>query len=503
MDFRDTLSEGLPAPRDDEPAEVRRDIVDELADHLACSYNRELLRQSDPGAARQRVFERFGDPAAVARRLWLDAIGAKLMLQRVLLATCLIVSLASLSLTGALWIQSNRAQRESARAAVEALKAMTLENARAREGQQQMVQQLRAMAEEMRSTRSLDWNPLTFQLTEETPEGPPAAGFQIALSEAGPNAGTGFGGGGAGAPRTPTTRVTDGSGTAEFGLVHPGNYSFVITKSWEQGFVRHAGRLAVHPGSRIIKKIVVPRTPLDRVAVRFRVEWPPDLQKQRLVLYARCYPTSFLADGLYWGFGIYEVSERPEDPVNLSHFFGGYSPTRFMSALVGPESLLTEAVGFRGAYLWGPEAVPRWADFPADDLRANKAPEETLRWERGAYELYGLLVLRPRESPGGGALRRFELLAAAAPVQGGPAPQAVFAVRQDPPVGPEQNQAGGPDHDQPIPSPPLVKFPGWDERRMKSIRFEAKPGQINEWTVPLWDELLATVRASLKASTSK
>ena len=46
MDFRDTLSALLPPPRDDEPASLRQDILDELGDHLACAYNRELLRGS-------------------------------------------------------------------------------------------------------------------------------------------------------------------------------------------------------------------------------------------------------------------------------------------------------------------------------------------------------------------------------------------------------------------------------------------------------------------------
>ena len=66
MDSRDTLSAAFPPPRDDEPASLRQDILDELNDHLACAYNRELLRGMDSDAARQRVLERFGNPAAVA-----------------------------------------------------------------------------------------------------------------------------------------------------------------------------------------------------------------------------------------------------------------------------------------------------------------------------------------------------------------------------------------------------------------------------------------------------
>ena len=107
MDFRDSLSTDLPAPRDDEPAGLRQDILDELADHLACSYNRELLRGASPGEARRRAIERFGDPAAVARRLWLDAMKGKIMAQRVLIVTCLVVMAACFGLVGLAWIQSS------------------------------------------------------------------------------------------------------------------------------------------------------------------------------------------------------------------------------------------------------------------------------------------------------------------------------------------------------------------------------------------------------------
>src|SRR5271163_2703485 len=107
MDFRDTLSALMPAPRDDEPASLRQDILDELGDHLACAYNRELLRGANSQLARQRVLELFGDPAAVARRLWLDAMKGKIMAQRVLITSCLAVALACISLVGLSYVQSN------------------------------------------------------------------------------------------------------------------------------------------------------------------------------------------------------------------------------------------------------------------------------------------------------------------------------------------------------------------------------------------------------------
>ncbi len=108
MEFREILINELPAPRDDEPAGLRQDILDELADHMACSYNRELLRGAEPREARRRAIERFGDPAAVARRLWLDAMKGKIMVQRTLIATCLVVTLGSLAAAGVVWRQSDR-----------------------------------------------------------------------------------------------------------------------------------------------------------------------------------------------------------------------------------------------------------------------------------------------------------------------------------------------------------------------------------------------------------
>jgi len=116
MDFRDSVSADLPTPRDDEPAGLRQDILDELADHLTCSYNRELLRGVNPGEARRRAIERFGNPAAVARRLWLDAMKGKIMAQRILIATCLVMVAACFGIVGLVWNQSSRVAAEAAEA---------------------------------------------------------------------------------------------------------------------------------------------------------------------------------------------------------------------------------------------------------------------------------------------------------------------------------------------------------------------------------------------------
>ena len=159
MDLRDALSAELPPPREDEPAGLRQDILDELSDHLKCAYHRELLRGAHPAAAGQRVLNRFGDPEAVACRLWLDAMKGKIMAQRILVATCVVVALASLTLTGVIWRQSVAAQRQSAEAerrsaemTAEALRAMSLQNERSQASQAEMLNQLRTVRGEPDAT---------------------------------------------------------------------------------------------------------------------------------------------------------------------------------------------------------------------------------------------------------------------------------------------------------------------------------------------------------------
>jgi putative hemolysin len=68
------LSARLPPARDDEPPSLRQDIIDELADHLACAKRREMLTTNDEARAEQRVLDKFGDPREVARKLWFLAM---------------------------------------------------------------------------------------------------------------------------------------------------------------------------------------------------------------------------------------------------------------------------------------------------------------------------------------------------------------------------------------------------------------------------------------------
>jgi hypothetical protein len=246
MDLRDSLSADLPAPRDDEPAGLRQDIFDELADHLACSYNRELLRGANPGEARRRAIERFSDPAAVARRLWLDAMRGKIMAQRVLIATCLVVVAACIGIVGLAWNQSNR----SAAQAAEANRRLAELLGQTQATNQEMLRQLQAMAKPAQPAKFADWIPVKFQLTVEKPDGPPAVGYAVML-------GPGFGGtrkDGA------MLRRSDANGLADFGVVHPGDWEFSI----QAGLWKATGGLNAVPGTSVFKEIVCPKAPADR-----------------------------------------------------------------------------------------------------------------------------------------------------------------------------------------------------------------------------------------------
>ena len=397
MDFRDTVSAELPSPRDDEPAGLRQDILDELADHLACSYNRELLRGARPVEARRRVIERFGDPAAVACRLWLDAMKGKIMARRMMIATCLVVTMASLSAAGVMWRQTAQAQRESARAVAEAVRLMAEQNQNAQAGQQELLKQLREMSETVRSTKSLEWNPVTFKLVEETADGPPVAGAEVTLTEqqAGAGPGGGFG------PSEVATRTSDRSGIADLGLVRPGEYTFHITRVWDQGSELTSGQFKIEPGSRIDRRVICPKVPLERVPVRVRLDWPADLAKENLTLYASFANVAIRRDDLSWTISDVRPSDRSSAMGSRGMQRAATWPPATRSVLLGPGTAMTQVrLSNDSPYLWtstGSASTLRWlrAEFSSRDLREIKEPSERIEFEQGAYRLSGLTVMRP------------------------------------------------------------------------------------------------------------
>ena len=460
MHFRDTLTTLLPPPRDDEPASLRQDIIDELGDHLACAYPRELLRGADSSAARRRVLERFGDPAAVARRLWFDAMKGKIMAQRVVIVTCLVVMLACLSLVGLVWLQSSRAAAQAAEAERKLAEAL----AQAQITNKDMLNKLGEMSDAIRNPRSPDWNPVKFVITEDTPNEAPVAGCSVSLFLAPNN----------------TVRVTDASGVADFGLVHPGEYSFQVSTTWDQRTLLGSGSVQVEPGSQVLKRLVCPRKATERVPLRVQCNWPADLEKERLLLNAPFHLMPLEKDGTSWNVETHATR----------------------SVLCGPGTALREILDPDALYLWATSSPPQLrADVLTCDLRAINGSAESLKWERGTYYFSELIVLRPSESSADKAGReRFEVI-----VRCYPAPdnlgtyEGTHDFLQEPPTDDQLRDRirfkGG--HEQTSVKGLGLPIETWS-RAVKF--FEARPDHVNEWRITLPEELIKAVREKLKGT---
>jgi hypothetical protein len=458
MDFRDTLSALLPSPRDDEPASLRQDIIDELSDHLVCAYHRELLRGVDSSVARKRVLERFGDPAAVARRLWLDAMKGKIMAQRVLIATCLVVILACLSLVGLVYVQSSRAAAQAA----EANRKLTEALAQAQTTNNAMLSRLSEMSEAIRNPRSLDWNPVKFVVTDDTPDGPPVAGCSIALDLRY-------------TPGKQVSRESDAAGIADFGLVNPGEYSFTYSRNLDRRTLSGTGQLVVGPGSHINQRVLVPKRALEPVPLQVRCEWPADLGKEGLILDALFRFVGIEKNGVLW---------------SLNYNRG--TPTH--SVMLGPDAAVNEILNPAGLYTWAQSMEFRHADVLKSDLRLVNNQTAPLKWEQGTYQLSELIVLRPLKSTAATTGRqRFDVFVRCYPwhtILGG------YGFRQEPPTD-EELRTERPGHIQ-IPGLVIPKE-SWSKI---NARFEARPDRLNEWKVTLPEELIETVRVGLKADPS-
>jgi hypothetical protein len=511
MDYHNRIATHLPSPHDDESPSLRQDIIDELSDHLASAYNRELLRGANSSIAIQKVLDRFGDPASVARRLWFDAMKGKTMTQRVLIASCLLITAASLALAGLIWHQLSIAQRNAASATAAAMQAMAQQNEKALATQQEMLKQMRDMSESIRTTRSLDWNPVSFKLTEETSDGPPLAGVSITLNEPGTGSA-----GGMGNARTPASRATDASGIADFGVVRPGEYSFTIVRRWDQGVATTFGRLGVEPGTEVKQRIVCPKAPLERVPVRVRAAWPADLEKQELALFASFTFVPIQREGQSWRM----CDAQPSEPVNGNGFptMASRSLPSRRAVLCGPATSMAQVVPAASAFFWAlPDSSPAsmWVDLRGANLRDIKAPAESMEWEQGKYVLSQFVVLRRGQPNAARAQgRRFEVLLISPSGRGeGPGAGGYYSVLDEPPDLDQLDRAqtkaqpkarrGGERGGQLLNARSFMNFDvresvSWESWRATPVRFEAKSGQINEFTIALPDDPIAAVRERLK-----
>ncbi len=215
----DDLAAALPEPLPEEPASLRDDIVDELADHLRLSLDRELVNTGDAATARRRVLERFGDPRTVARKLWWDALRGRIMRNRigtVAAVVAMIVSLAAVggtySLAKSLSAANERmaAQTAELMAGQQAMLVTLAELTRQSQAQAAKAQWAQAQGNNTKPRVATDWRPFSVRVVSEKTRAPVRATCLLW-----PSKGT----------HTVPTRIevrTDSAGLAEFGTLPPG-----------------------------------------------------------------------------------------------------------------------------------------------------------------------------------------------------------------------------------------------------------------------------------------
>jgi hypothetical protein len=209
MDWRERVAEGLPAPRDDEPASLRQDILDELADHLDCALKRELSKNITPDEAVEKVKRRFGDPRDLARRLWLDAMKDTIMSKRLTLVAMGLMFVMCLLLGWMVWT-SQRASQEAA--------------ASIWQTNSELVNKLTALLAARPAPGGnlvAERFPVRLHLVCDDAKKSPARGYSgtLALQHGFLNA---------------LHKTSDGNGDLDFGMLPAGQYTITVSTPWDE-----------------------------------------------------------------------------------------------------------------------------------------------------------------------------------------------------------------------------------------------------------------------------
>jgi hypothetical protein len=402
------------------------------------------------------------------------------MVQRVWMAASLIVMLASLLFSGLLWHQSNQAINATADATRRLAEAQATNQAKTVElltqsqsTNTEILKQLETIAKAAQSPQAPDWIPVTFKLTLESLDGPPTAGYQVTLkkdSEEFSDRGI--------------SRESDSSGLVDFGVVQPGDRVFEISTSWDE---EHSwtcrGNLNVKLGTKVEKTVVCPRPRPHPVqsAVKLRVQWPTDLVEKNLRLEMTFVqaPTTF-QPLLKW-----RVVDSQGDDRSRKIFYG----PGFKQIASGGATKLELWHFYTARESWDVQCV-------LDDSHAPGVRSETdaVAMEVGHYLLQRLVVLRPcvlKERARKGEW--FDVLAHSAAMLLYIFADYVTTYYSDL----DQSQ-------KPLRTPLSldsykrgVNVPQSYWSQLEE-RFSVRPGQVNDWTVPLPEELINVVREQLK-----
>ena len=306
MPEQDDVLVDLPAPNDAEPSSLRRDIADELLDHLQSAARRESLKSSDPQEVEHRVLARFGNPRKIARQLWLEAMKEKLMLQKVTLILVAVVAIASATACGLMWSLARDFQQVAAdaqAASAELLSQGRMANEELLKQNQEMMQQLAALANKpAQPAPSMDWNPLKIRVVKNDANKTPAKGFKV--DARGPHISE--------TEEIGEVQWTDENGLADFGFVRPGNFHVEVTTPWGESW---GGRLHVPPGKGLERTVIAPADLPKPIPVKPIVQWPKELEGGNLAVLVTVNrsDSTEIDDGTKWyGGGTRHLLIRPD-----------------------------------------------------------------------------------------------------------------------------------------------------------------------------------------------
>lgn len=263
----DEIQSALPPPDDRDPPMLRRDIADELADHMACAVNRERRRTEDEISARRAALDCFGNPAAIARKLYFDAMKETLMKDRILLAAVALLAIVCLTSVALSWSAVSQ-NRELNRA---------------------MLAQLDKLGPVAPAAKDLEWTNLSTAIRVGSDTGPPAEGWTVYMSGPAINFGQNI----------RLEEKTDSSGIVQFGPVRPGQYQLGGWGEWA-GWYRP--EVVILPGQTLDFKLVAPPLP-EKVSLRPVVDWPQETRppdRWLAALVERVDEAGEDADGVKW-----------------------------------------------------------------------------------------------------------------------------------------------------------------------------------------------------------
>ncbi|WP_417385442.1 hypothetical protein [Gimesia sp.] len=238
MDWPEISIEDFPPRRDDEPSSLRQDIIDELSDHFACALNRELLKNPDEQLARRRVLEQFGNPIAIARQLWLEAMKEKIMSQRIMNGIFAVMAVCCIAVVGIAWSMMQESR------------AFNL----------QLLEQFKLAQERSSAEAPGDMHGILFQLVQEGSEDRPAVGFQGKLTRYEEHK-----------PIFALEVVSDQSGQLDFGKLPWGKYELELQAPWSEKM--ETLHLITIPGRSYEKTVLCPARAPQKVDVQFQVNW--------------------------------------------------------------------------------------------------------------------------------------------------------------------------------------------------------------------------------------